>query len=279
MLIIIAIKGWGPDLEIWESENNSISLNKLDFKFIACGFTTRQPGFTIDNTALPTPMLNVIALADPATITPAEWESLKNDETATEVGPVNPASSLLSLCMTLAVYDETGSTDDLQGLLTASQIARGSSKPCTLLDEKKGGYWECIRQLGQGEMEQQDAQRLLEAYKELWPQAMNFLADRILAADAIIQLDKGLSRVPYDDLILKSLDNTIESLHLGCPTNEQDTLISSATLIADPAETSDVHVASELVKLKIQADAMKMIAPLRSWRDYISKDKDITLLS
>ncbi|KAF5235792.1 hypothetical protein FANTH_11489 [Fusarium anthophilum] len=83
-----------------------------------------------------------------------------------------------------------------------------------------------------------------------------------LSADTTLYL--GSARVSYDDLILKSLDNTIESLHLDCPTNEQDTPMSSATLIVDPAETSDVHMASELVKLKIQADAMKMITPLRS---------------
>ncbi|KAF5542531.1 hypothetical protein FMEXI_7505 [Fusarium mexicanum] len=84
-----------------------------------------------------------------------------------------------------------------------------------------------------------------------------------LSADTTLYL--GSARVSYDDLILKSLDNTIESLHLDCPTNEQDTPMSSATLIADPAETSDVHMASELVKLKIQADAMKMIAPLHKF--------------
>lgn len=94
-----------------------------------------------------------------------------------------------------------------------------------------------------------------------------------LSADTTLYL--ASARVSYDDLILKSLDNTIESLHLDCPTNEQNTPINTATLIAELAETSDVHVASELVKLKIQADAMRMIAPLRSWRDYISKDKDI----
>ncbi|KAF4436258.1 hypothetical protein FACUT_6650 [Fusarium acutatum] len=201
-------------------------------------------------------------------------------------------------------------------------------------------------------MEQQDAHRLFEAYKKLWPQAMNSSAERISAADAIIQLDRDLcmgalrhltqvlpdalyrpliflfcempsrmtfddgrslqsaildayemtegmmdspfptvnkvvplsadttlylasARVSYDDLILKSLDYTIKSLHLDRPTNEPDTPISSAPLIASLAETSDVQMTSELVKLKIQADAMKMIAPLRSWRDYISKDKDI----
>ncbi|EWY94215.1 hypothetical protein FOYG_07050 [Fusarium oxysporum NRRL 32931] len=79
---------------------------------------------------------------------------------------INPTSSLQSLCMSaLAVYDETGSPDDLKGLLTASQIARESSNPCTLLNEKEDGYWECIRQPGRGDMKKQDARRLLEAYK------------------------------------------------------------------------------------------------------------------
>ncbi|RKL26779.1 hypothetical protein BFJ72_g13561 [Fusarium proliferatum] len=51
-------------------------------------------------------------MVDPATITPAEWESLKHDETATEIESINPASSLLSLCTSaFALYDETGSPD------------------------------------------------------------------------------------------------------------------------------------------------------------------------
>ncbi|KAF5651088.1 uncharacterized protein FTJAE_265 [Fusarium tjaetaba] len=265
---------------------------------------------------------------------------------------IDPASSLQSLCMSaMAMYEETGSIDDLEGLFTASQIARGSSDPCAVLDEKKHYLWECIRQLGQGDMTRRGARRLLEAYK-LWPHAINSVAERILTTDSIVQLNDGLcmgalwhltevlpdalyrplifqfcetasrmtfdddrslqaaildayemtegmmgspfptvhkvlplsaettlylasARVSYDDLILKSLDKTIQSLHLDCPTNEQDTPIDSATLIATLAETSDVHLASELVKLKIQADAMKMVAPLRSWRKYISKDKDI----
>lgn len=93
-----------------------------------------------------------------------------------------------------------------------------------------------------------------------------------LSADTTLYL--ASARVSYDGLILKSLDNTIESFHLDCPTNEHDTPISSARLISEPAETSNVHMSSELVKNKIQAGAMKMIAPSRSWRDYLSRDNE-----
>lgn len=74
----------------------------------------------------------------------------------------------------------------LRGLLRASQIARGSSKPCTLLDEKEGGYWECIRQIGQGEMEQQDARRLLEAYK-----VSSFLRSFLVSLDLTVSRSYG----------------------------------------------------------------------------------------
>uniref|UniRef100_A0A0D2X8V1 Uncharacterized protein n=1 Tax=Fusarium oxysporum (strain Fo5176) TaxID=660025 RepID=A0A0D2X8V1_FUSOF len=220
---------------------------------------------------------------------------------------INPTSSLQSLCMSaLAVYDETGSPDDLKGLLTASQIARGSPNPCALLNEKEDGYWECIRQLGRGDMNQQDARRLLEAYKKLWPQAMNSLAERILTTDAIIQLNKGLcegalwhltevlpdalyrplifqfcemaSRLTFDDdtsLPSAILDATIASLHLDYPASEQEAPISSARLGSELTETSDLQMARDLVKYKIQADAMISIAPLRSLRDALSRDNDI----
>ncbi|KAJ9428992.1 hypothetical protein QL093DRAFT_2571734 [Fusarium oxysporum] len=233
---------------------------------------------------------------------------------------INPTSSLQSLCMSaLAVYDETGSPDDLKGLLTASQIARGSPNPCALLNEKEDGYWECIRQLGRGDMNQQDARRLLEAYKKLWPQAMNSLAERILTTDAIIQLNKGLcegalwhltevlpdalyrplifqfcemaSRLTFDDdtslpsAILDAYemiegtmgnaDSTIASLHLDYPASEQEAPISSARLGSELTETSDLQMARDLVKYKIQADAMISIAPLRSLRDALSRDNDI----
>ncbi|KAF5708879.1 hypothetical protein FMUND_10357 [Fusarium mundagurra] len=201
-------------------------------------------------------------------------------------------------------------------------------------------------------MEQQDASRLLAAYKKLWPQAINSFAGTILTANAIVLFHRGLcmgalrhltevlpdalyrplifqfctmasllaidddevlqstivnayqavegmmsspfpeakttvplsadttlylasSRVTYNNHLIETIDDRIASLHQDCPANEQEVLVSSARLISVLAETSDVQVASELVKLKIQADAMKMIAPLRSWRDYISKDKDI----
>ncbi|CCT62208.1 uncharacterized protein FFB20_05098 [Fusarium fujikuroi] len=275
------------------------------------------------------------AMFDPATITPAEWESLKHDETATEIESINPASSLLSL------WDSSR--------LHKLQEALRSHVPFWM--RKKRATGSVSASLGQGEMEQQDGRRLLEAYKKLWPHAINSFAERILTADAIIQFNKGLcmgalwhltkvfpdalcrplifqfcemasrmtfeddsslqsaildayeitegmmgspfptvnkvlplsadttlylasARVSYDGLILKSLDNTIESFHLDYPTNEHDTPISSARLISEPAETSNVHMSSELVKNKIQAGAMKMIAPSRSWRDYPSRDNE-----
>ncbi|CVL10251.1 uncharacterized protein FPRN_00844 [Fusarium proliferatum] len=74
--------------------SESISLDKLDTKCITCGYTIPS---LYNPQHSPTNANVEFAMVDPATITPAEWESLKHDETATEIESINPASSLLSL--------------------------------------------------------------------------------------------------------------------------------------------------------------------------------------
>ncbi|KAF5571830.1 hypothetical protein FPHYL_168 [Fusarium phyllophilum] len=106
---------------------------------------------------------------------PPSGSSPKNDETAT--GRASQSSVFLTVFMN-------------SSRLHKLQEALRSHVP--FWTRKKEGYWECIRQLGQGEMEQQDAHRLLEAYKKLWPQAINSFADTILTANAIVLLHRGL---------------------------------------------------------------------------------------
>ncbi|KAF5623351.1 hypothetical protein F52700_9973 [Fusarium sp. NRRL 52700] len=117
-------------------------------------------------------------MPDPATITPAEGKPLEN---------------VLMCIGNMALYDDTGSPDASREILTASQIARGSLKPCTSWMRKKRATWSASASLGKAKWNCEiDVRRLLAAFKKLWPQAMNSLAGRVLTTDAIIQLDRGL---------------------------------------------------------------------------------------